>query len=205
MLIMADAFAVTWFRRHCQWPTLLKLAPSVVAGMALGGLALYWIGESSTKKDVMGIIIGVLILVMLALHFAKQRLGERFSLHSKTGTAASGAAAGFTTTVANAAGPVMGIYLTSAGLTKEAFIGTGAWYFFIVNTAKLPILATVTMLQPDKPLLTTDTLMMNLMLFPVIVLGAFLGRSALSKIPQKAFEWAVLVLAAAGALKLLMG
>ena len=39
----------------------------------------------------------------------------------------------------NAAGPIMSLYLLAMRLPKEAFIGTGAWYFFILNCFKVPI------------------------------------------------------------------
>lgn len=205
MLIMADVFAVAWFRRHCQWPSLVKLAPWVLVGVAGGAYALYAIGESKTDKDLMGVVIGVLILVMLAVYLLNRRVQGGFSFHSPVGVAGSGIAAGFSTTVANAAGPVMGIYLTSANLKKEEFIGTGAWYFFIVNSTKLPILAYLTAINPAKPLLTWSTLGLNAALAPAIVIGAVGGKHLLSAIPQKTFEVAVLVLAAGGAIKLLVG
>ena len=53
-------------------------------------------------------------------------------------TGAAGGLAGFTSTVANAGGGVMAIYLLGAGLDMLNFLGTGAWFFFVVNLAKLP-------------------------------------------------------------------
>lgn len=203
MLIAADAFAVAWFRRHCRWTDLVKLAPWVAVGIALGAIGLWLIGESHTKKDLMGGLIGGLILIMLILYVLNLRLGSRYSVRFKSGVAACGTAAGFTTTVANAAGPVMTIYLSGAGLDKEQFIGTGAWYFFIVNLTKLPILALLTYWNPAEPLLTTHTLTFNMAMLPLIVCGAIAGRTLLSAIPQKAFEVLVLALAAGGGLKLL--
>jgi hypothetical protein len=43
-----------------------------------------------------------------------------------------GIAAGFASTVANAAAPIMNMYLLSQGLSKEQFVATGAWFFFAV-------------------------------------------------------------------------
>jgi hypothetical protein len=205
MLIIADVFAVAWYRRHCHWPALLKMAPWVAVGMAVGGAALYAIGESVTTKNLMGLSIGLLIFLMLALYLVSKRLGDRYSVHSKVGVAGCGLAAGFSTTVANAAGPVMSIYLAGAELNKEEFIGTGAWYFFIVNLAKLPILACLTFVNPMKPLITVATLGLNVAMLPVIVAGAVVGKTILGHIPQRAFETVVLALAAGGALRLVLG
>ena len=35
--------------------------------------------------------------------------------------------------VANAAGPIMALYLLSMRFSKEKYIGTAAWYFMIMN------------------------------------------------------------------------
>ena len=49
-----------------------------------------------------------------------------------------GASAGFATTVANAAGPVMNLYLLARRLPKHEFVATGAWFFFAVNLSSSP-------------------------------------------------------------------
>ena len=50
-----------------------------------------------------------------------------------------GIAAGVTTTVANAAGPIMSIYLLAQRLPKEDFIAAGVWFFFLVNLIYIPL------------------------------------------------------------------
>lgn len=52
---------------------------------------------------------------------------------------ALGAAAGFSTMVANAGGPMMTLYLLRLGVTPRAFLGTVAWFFFVVNVLKVPL------------------------------------------------------------------
>lgn len=46
---------------------------------------------------------------------------------------------GFATMMGNAAGPVMALYLLSMHLPKNSYIGTAAWFFFIVNLSKVPL------------------------------------------------------------------
>ncbi|HEX3133826.1 MAG TPA: sulfite exporter TauE/SafE family protein, partial [Planctomycetota bacterium] len=48
-----------------------------------------------------------------------------------------GIATGFATYIANAAGPVMNLYLLSMALPKSEFMGTGAWFFFVINLVKV--------------------------------------------------------------------
>ncbi len=40
--------------------------------------------------------------------------------------------------LANAAGPVMSLYLLGVGLPKMALVGTSAWIFLILNVCKIP-------------------------------------------------------------------
>ena len=204
MLIMGDVFAVAWYRRHAQWDKLIKLLPWVYLGVAIGTAVLWMTGQkSSSLKDPTDIVVGVLVLVMVILHLLRNHLGEKFQPTSPAGVGGTGIVAGFSTTVSNAAGPVMQMYMAAHKLSKEAFMGTIAWYFFIVNLSKFPIYVILTMMMPQKPIVTGYSLMFNLVLAPAIVVGVFVGRWMLPRISQKSFEWLVIVLSAVGAIRLI--
>ena len=108
-----------------------------------------------------------------------------------------GLVAGFGTMVGNAAGPVMTIYLISRGLRKQEFIGTCAWFFFIVNLSKLPIMSGLGML-------TTDTLGFGLIVACLVPVGAILGIWLLRIIPQRPFDVLALSLAGLAAVRLIV-
>ena len=55
-----------------------------------------------------------------------------------TTAATYGTIGGFTTFVANAAGPIINTYLVGLGLPKYQLIGTTAWLYFVVNLSKIP-------------------------------------------------------------------
>jgi uncharacterized membrane protein YfcA len=204
MLIFADVFAVIWYRRHAQWDKLIRLAPWVVVGMALGALALKLLGENPNGKADMGRLVGGLVLAMLAVHVGRKRWGDRLAPHSATGAGAVGMAAGFTTTASNAAGPVMSVYLQSMGMPKDQFLGTAAWFFFMVNLSKLPVFVLLTWSNPANPMITSGSLLHDAMLCPIILAGVFLGRWVLPRIRQELFDAAVLTLAGVAAVMLLM-
>jgi uncharacterized membrane protein YfcA len=107
-----------------------------------------------------------------------------------------GLLAGITTMMANAAGPVMAIYLLAMQLPKTEFVGTGAWFFFVINWLKVPF-------SVNLDLITAQTIKFNLTMLPLIVVGAVAGILILKRIPQKAFGVLVQILAAAAAVKLL--
>jgi len=196
MLIFGDLFAVIWYQRHADWRILVRLLPWVLVGLGLGFFALRYIGQQAHTKLWMNPIIGLLVLLMLVFHLLEQRIGARLAGPASAGL--TGVAAGFTTTVSNAAGPIMSIFLTAQRLPKAQFMGTIAWYFCTINLLKVPLFV----LQPD--LLTLAVLRIALCLFPLILLGAFVGKWLFTRIPQHFFTNAILVLAALGATHLII-
>jgi uncharacterized protein len=202
LLIMGDVFAVYWYRQHAKLEHIWKLVPWVVVGMLLGGLALWALGDGH-GKNIMNPVIGGMVLLMIALNLLRKRLGDRITPHSPTGVKLTGAAAGFSTTVANAGGPVMAIYLQGTGLLKHQMIGTNGWYFFIFNVAKVPLYIILTQLAPADPVWNAHTLLFTGIAFPLVVAGAFLGKWLLPRIDQKVFDELVTVLAAIAAVRLI--
>ncbi len=180
ILCTADMFAVIYWRRHAAARALFSLAPWVMAGMAAGAVALAF------HEDVLRVIVGSIVVVMLAAHFRRMRNGSTAPAHSVP----YGVTAGFATTVANAAGPAMNLYLLSRRLGKEEFVATGAWFFFIINLTKVPIYAV-------HGLFSLRSLIFNVWMIPAVLLGAWIGRRAIDRIPQDLFEWLVIALTAA--------
>jgi uncharacterized membrane protein YfcA len=204
LLIFGDIFAVLWYRHHARWDKLGALIPWVLIGIFVGAALLWYTGAQGGSVDWLNIIIGVLVLFMLGLSLARSKLGDKIVPSSKLGLISTGTMAGFSTTVSNAAGPIMSIYLTGMGLPKEQFMGTTAWYFFIFNLTKLPIYAFLSLVLPSKPMVNTSTIIFDLAMFPVIVIAAFAGKWLLPRISQGVFNTLVLVLAGGAAIKLIL-
>lgn len=192
MLIVGDLFAIAYYRRHAQWKRLFELFPCVIAGIAVGTFVLARMEGSCFKP-----FLGGLILVLLAVELLRQRLGWSNVPHKLWFVVLMGSLAGFATTVGNAAGPIMNIYLISKGLTKDKFMGTIAWYFFIFNCIKIPIYLSLGMIN-------SETLRFNVFMIPMIVLGAVTGRWLLKRISSDLFKKIVLVVAAIAALWILI-
>lgn len=192
LLLVGDVFAVMWFRRHADWGRLVRLLPYVLVGMLPGAAVLLWLESSQLRP-----VIGGLVLLMLLIELCRQRFGWEHVPHRWWFTAAIGILAGFATLVANAAMPVMSIYLVSQNFDKRQFIGTAAWFFFILNVSKVPIYSTMGMLTP--PMLPQAAA-----LAPVVILGALLGVYILSRIPQRFFNTLALTLAGIAAVRLVL-
>ncbi|MCK5565868.1 MAG: sulfite exporter TauE/SafE family protein [Planctomycetes bacterium] len=195
LLIFADIFSAGYYRRHAQWGHIARLMPWTLAGIVTGYFAMGKVSDDQLKP-----VIGIIVLVMLALRYIsdmrKNGGGEGNALGKFVFIAALGFTAGLTTMMANAAGPIMVIYLLTAGLPKTEFVGTSAWFFFIVNWVKVPFSAKLA-------LISVESLKLDLTLFPFIVVGAVVGIVLLKRIPQKVFRVLVLVLATAAAVKLI--
>ncbi|MEM1085743.1 MAG: sulfite exporter TauE/SafE family protein [Verrucomicrobiota bacterium] len=195
LLIMADLIVYPAFRKHGSWKDVWRFLPAALVGLMIGWWLLGNVSELLAKR-----IIGVAILMMLALQGLrawKPGVLEKMADHHAFGTGA-GVAGGVTTMLANAAGPVIQLYLLSRRLPKMEMIGIGARFFLLINLIKVPI-------NGQLNLITSETLIENLKLAPAIVVGIYLGKWLLQKVPQRAFEWMILGFAALAAVRMLVG
>jgi uncharacterized membrane protein YfcA len=196
LLVFADFVAVFAYRRHAQWQYLWKLFPWTAIGVVLGFFALGRISDQAAKA-----LIGIIILALTALSgWRRFRAGsgtdESNPLHWSIAIVV-GIVAGFITLIANAAGPLMAIYLLAMRLPKMQYVGTAAVFFLLLNLFKVPFMAAL-------GLITVASFKFNLILLPAVVLGTFLGRWLLGRINQSAFEKLVLALSAIAGVLLLV-
>jgi hypothetical protein len=193
MLAMGDLFAVGFYHRHAKWPHIIKLLPPALFGIAAGSVVIRHISDFQLAP-----VIGVIVLVMLVLNYLRsQKQRDNFDVPTHWLFAVTmGFFAGLTTQMANAAGPVMIIYLLAARLPKYEFIGTGAWFFLIINWLKIPVFIT-------EGRITLESVSADVIMLPLIAAGAIMGVFVLKKLPQKWFNIIMQILAAAAAVKLL--
>lgn len=193
LLIVGDIFALLTYRRHAHWPTIIRLAPAVVAGLLLGFAFLAFGDDSIVRRA-----IGVILLVMITITLWRRRSSAASeALTNKRGLAGVyGSVAGFTTMVANAGGPPMSMYFLATRAPVKVFLGTAAWFFAIVNLIKVPFLVGIGLI--DVPVLLMDAV-----LAPLVIVGALIGIRLASRIPQALFDRIVIVLTVLGAISLL--
>ncbi|MEV6991628.1 sulfite exporter TauE/SafE family protein [Streptomyces sp. NPDC093228] len=199
VLIVGDVLAVLTYRRHAHWPTLWRLFPAVAAGVVLGTLFLVWADDAVVRTS-----IGAILLLMAAVTVWRRRRADQDvepdSVTTRAGRAKArsyGVLGGFTTMVANAGGPVMSMYLLSAGFRKLGFLGTSALFFLIVNVSKVPFSA-------GLALIDGRSLLLDAALALFVVPGAFLGKWAVNRINQRLFEQLVIAATVVGGVQLLL-
>ncbi|MFF6986445.1 TSUP family transporter [Streptomyces sp. NPDC010273] len=203
ILIVGDVLAVLTYRRHAHWPTLWRLFPAVAAGVVIGTLFLVWADDAVVRTS-----IGAILLFMAGVTLWRRRKAdagaetgdEPDSVTSRSGRAKArsyGVLGGFTTMVANAGGPVMSMYLLSAGFRKLGFLGTSAFFFLIVNVTKVPF-------SVGLGLIDGHSLLLDASLAAFVVPGALIGKWAVNRINQRLFEQLVIAATIIGGLQLLL-
>ncbi len=195
LLVCADFFGVAFFRKHAEWSHLWKLFPWVMLGIVLGCFALDRFDNATAQRTIGGILI-----VMIALQFWRRQQPGDLAVrlpHTAWFIALTGITAGFATMMANAAGPLMVLYLLAIGLPKLALVGTGAWFFLLVNLFKVPF-------SLHLGLITTNSLRMDLILLIPMLPGALLGPVILKRLNQSVFETMALVFTVLAAIRLLL-
>ena len=194
LLIVGDALALLMYRRHADWKTLARLAPAVVAGLIAGAVFLAVANDDWVRRT-----IGVILLIVVAVTLWLRRRTSASASLGRSGRAASigyGTLGGFTTMVANAGGPVMSMYFLASRFEVKAFLGTAAWFFAIVNIAKLPFAI-------GLGLLNAHTLLIDLVLVPAVLVGGLAGRLLADRMNQAVFERVVYALTIVAAVYLI--
>jgi len=194
MLMLADLFGVGYYHRHAEWKYLRKLFPFAFTGI---GVAL-WVGEvvnDNWFKDIIAAMVFICIALML---WKDRKKGPQFFPDSLWFAVSMGILGGFATMIGNVAGPIFAIYLLAMRLPKNSFIGTGAWFFMIINISKFPLHILI------WKTINWNTLALDIVLLPAIALGAFLGICGVKKIPERLYRAAVIVVTALSAFLLLI-
>lgn len=192
MLSMADIFAVAYYHRHAEWKYVIKLLPSTVVGVLVGLFVGNIINDEQFKH-----LMAILIIVGLGIMVWRERKKDIAAIpHNWIFSSMAGLLGGFSTMIGNAAGPVMSIYFLSMMLPKNSFIGTGAWFFLIINLFKIPFHITV------WKTIDINTFTLDLAMLPAITLGAFLGVKLVKYIPEKPYRIFIIVTTALAAIKL---
>ena len=193
MICAGDIFAVSYYRKNADWKIVVRLLPYTMLGLVLGFVTLRFLH----RPEHLRIMIGWIILLLAAVHLVRVAFFKHAAVPSHWAfSAIVGLTAGFTTQVANAAGPVMALYLLSMKLPKDRYVGTCAWFFMIMNWTKLPVFC-------FEGRVTTSVLYAVLPMLPLILIGAALGVLFVKRAPQRFFEVVIEIIVIVSAVKLL--
>jgi uncharacterized membrane protein YfcA len=178
LLVVGDFCAVIAFRKHAEWKQVFRLIPFAAIGVIVGFFVLGSIDNAQAR-----LLIGASLAIMIVLHVANRNSkGPKESgLLSRSFAPAIGSMAGFVSMIANAAGPLMTLYLLAMRMPKMAFLGTSVYFFTLLNLLKIPFLVSL-------EIITWQTALANVWLVPCVIAGAFAGYYFARKVNQKWFE-----------------
>ena len=200
MAICADWSAIWAYRGNVSVKSLVRLIPFVIVGIC-GGIAFLYVADNTAMRRTIGIILAIFV-GMYFLNLIRKRLSGNTEAPTKkspeeTDGIVCGVLAGFTTMVANAAGPVTAIFFLSENLPVIRFLGTTAWFYLIVNLIKLPISIHLGMITWAGFLSMAWTI-------PLIIVTVMIGRAIASHVSQEVFTKLIYVLSVFAVIKLLI-
>lgn len=193
MLIFADIFAVITYWKRWNTRLVFLLLPGGVAGVTIGT---YFIKHASTElwRNVLAAIVFIFTLYKIL----EKSIMRWLTYNGKDWHGLlAGIIAGFSSTLANAGGPPIAIYLLLQKLPPIEFNASSVLFFAILNWIKVPYYA-------YAQLFNFHQLMKILWLMPIIPLGVALGRWLTDKINHIWFERLIIILLLASGFILLL-
>ena len=193
LLIVGDVCAVCYFGKQAQWTHIRRLLPPTILGVVIGWMLMKQLDEAMFKP-----LVGIIILSLTCIQITRMwrpNWFEKFP-HERWFAWSLGMLVGITTMLANAAGPVMALYLIAVSLPKLELVGTGAWFFLVINTLKLPF-------SYNMGLISLETLTLNAIFAPAVLPGMLLGRWLIHRVSQRVFDSLLLAFTAIFSLRLI--
>jgi hypothetical protein len=184
LLIAGDIIAVWQYRKLFDAMIIARLLPGTVAGILVGG-AMLWAFHNQPLGRLTACIkieIGLESVLLVGLHFYRiWRMQERVFRPSLGRSSIVGAAAGASSTLAHAAGPIITLHLLPQKLDRQMYVGTCAVYFFLVNSAKVPVYFELDQFR-------RDTLWLSCKALPLVLAGAGFGFRVTKKLNDQLFS-----------------
>lgn len=193
LLMLIDVSTLRPYWKRWSWIDAKRLLWGGVPGVAIGA-ALYSVADA----DLFRLLIGSICLAFIGWQMSLRAGLLRASRRPMPGWAGlvAGLVAGFTSFVSHAGGPPAAVYLLSRRLDKTRFQATTVLVFWVYNIVKFIPYAFL-------GIFTLETLVFDLILAPVALLGAWLGVRAHRVVPEGLFFGITYVLLAVTGSKLI--
>ena len=165
LLIVGDAFSIYFYWRKWDSRNVLWLLPGALVGIVFGLMLIGKLDDRGLAR-----FIGAVSVVFIGIQWLRDALWahpERYHPKHWHG-ALFGLAAGVTTTIAHAAGPVVALFLIPQRLSKEFFVGTTVLIFALINWIKMPFFLW-------QGVCNLDTMLHSLWLAPAVPVGVWIG------------------------------
>ena len=183
ILVFGDSIALMQYHRSGRFKEILRLLPYAAIGIIVAVVVGNHIDDKQFRDAIAGILlISLFIMLFNEIKGRKESLSDNLFFRVFFGITG-----GFATMIGNVAGPIFNLYILSMRLPKNAFIGTGAWFFFTLNILKVPFHVF------SWHTITLSTFHLDVLMIPGIILGAFLGKYLVGFIPEKAYRYFIFI------------
>lgn len=187
LLLVMDVIAIWTYRHDVDWRILRIMLPGAFVGTLIG-----WALWSVVSDAMVLLFVGIITLLFVLDSLLPLRRQLEGLPPSRPWGAFWGGFAGFTSFISHTGGPPFQIYVLPQRLSPVLYAGTTAYFFAIVNAAKLLPYFFLGQLSPGN-------LAIGAALTPVAILGILLGVFLVRRISVKLFYrlayWLVFLLA----------
>jgi uncharacterized membrane protein YfcA len=161
------------------------------------GVLIGVVGGSQITEDLFKYGMASIILFSVGLMYYWENKKDKTVPTHWSFASSMGLLAGFTTMIGNLAGAFSNIYFLAMRLPKNAFIGTAAWLFFIINTFKVPFHIW------SWETINSESILISLQLVPFVLFGLIAGVFLVKKIENDSYRKLILLFTAIGGLAIL--
>ncbi len=166
-----------WFnRRELDWP--------VVTWFALGGIPLALIGGMLFARAPLTFLTRLLGLFLILVVVWRHLRPKTSSKPPAWSFALIGAGASFLSALLGSVGPLMAPFFLAYGLVKGAYIGTEALSTVVMHVFKL-------IAYRHSSILPAHAVIVGLAIGPVMILGSYLGKRIVDRLPERIFVWII--------------
>jgi uncharacterized protein len=166
-----------WFNRgELNW--------RVVGWFAVGGVPFALLGGylfATAPLTALTRLLGAFLLVVVLWRHLRPKQRKAFPVPVFAGI---GAGASFLSALLGSVGPIMAPFFLAYGLVKGAYIGTEALSTVVMHVTKL-------VAYRQSSILTGTDVVIGLALGPVMILGSYLGKRIVDRLPERVFVWAI--------------
>jgi uncharacterized membrane protein YfcA len=192
LLIVGDLFAITYYKRHVNWKSIVTLIPWMILGVLIGAFG----GKSIPDNLFTYGMAAIILFSVVMMYYWDTKKDNAVPTHVSF-AASMGVLAGVSTMVGNLAGTFSNIYFLAMRFQKNDFIGTAAWLFFFTNLFKVPLHIF------SWETLNERSILYSIQLVPFVLFVLFFGFVLVKRIKNDSYRKLILLFTALGGVLLL--
>ena len=163
-------------KRELKWPVVWRFALGAVPAAIIGGIIFATAPAAALVR-----LLGVFLILMVVYRHTHWGKSAKLTLR---GFVPLGAASGILSAVLGTVGPLAAPFFLAYGLVKGAYIGTEAMTAVVMHVTKLGVYG-------SYRLISLHTLLIGIAIGAIMILGTFLGRKLLYRVPEHIFPYII--------------